>query len=89
MYLGCLSQVATLVAAIASGLGYFSFWWALIPAFLAGSFQISNGPGFDIVMNANRNGRLDVFPRLLFFNILPWLTLAGIAYWITTMINSN
>jgi len=89
MSLGCFAQVATLATAILAGLGHFSFWWTLIPAFLAGSFQVSNGPGFDIVMTANRDGRLSVFPRLLFFNVLPWLALAGIVYWITARINSN
>jgi hypothetical protein len=80
---GCLSQVAVLASAIAAALGYFSFWWVAIPVFLAGSFQISNGPGFDVVMDANRQGRFGVFPMMLVGNILPWLAVAGVAYWIT------
>ena len=81
MQLGCLSQLATLGAAIAAGLGSFSFWWVLIPAFLAGSLQLSNGPGFATVERANKAGRLSVFPMLLLANILPWLAVAGVAYW--------
>jgi hypothetical protein len=79
-----LSQVAVLAAAIAAELGCFSFWWTVIPAFFAGSFQISNGPGFDLVLTANRDGRFSVFPIMLMTNILPWLAVAGIAYWITS-----
>ena len=85
MKLGCLSQVATLATAIAAGLGHFSFWWTLIPAFLAGTFQLSNGPGYDLVLEANKQGRLSVFPMMLASNIVPWLGVAGLAYWITSL----
>ena len=83
MNLGCLSQIAVIATAILAGLGYFSFWWVAVPAFLAGSFQISNGPWYDLVMTANRDGRFNVFPIMLIVNILPWIIVAGIAYWIT------
>ena len=87
--LGCLSQIFVLVTAIFSGLGYFSFWWAVIPSFFAGVFQISNGPGFDLALTANREGRVSVFPIMLLANFLPWLGVAGAAYWITATIASN
>lgn len=83
MKLGCLAQVAVLAVAIMTAVFGYSFWWALIPAFAAGSLQISNGPDFDIVERANREGRLGVFPFLLLTNILPWLAVAGVAFWIT------
>lgn len=89
MKLGCFSQIATLTTAIAVGLGYFSFWWMLIPAFLTGSLSISNGPGFDIVMRANQEGRLSVFPMMIVAHILPWLALSGVIYWVTTALSSN
>lgn len=87
MSLGCLSQFAVIATAIAAGLGYFSFWWALIPAFFAGSFQISNGPGFGVVLKANEEGRVGVFPMMLMTNILAWLAAAGAIYWITSTLN--
>jgi hypothetical protein len=83
MKLGCLAQVAVLAVAITTAASGYSFWWSLIPAFAAGSLQISNGPGFDLVQNANRDGRLAVFPMLLAANILPWVAVAGVAFWIT------
>jgi hypothetical protein len=85
---GCFSQVAVLFTAMAAGAGYFSFWWALIPAFFAGSLAVSNGPGFDIVMSANREGRLGVFPRVLALSFLPWLIVAGAVYWVTALISN-
>jgi hypothetical protein len=83
MKLGCLAQIAVIAVAIMTAVFDYSFWWDLIPAFAAGSLQISNGPGFDIVERANREGRLGVFPFLLLTNILPWLAVAGVVYWIT------
>lgn len=86
MKLGCLSQIAVVAVAIAAGVYSLSFWWTLIPAFLAGSFQLSNGPGYDLVIRANREGRLGTFPMLLLVNITPWVLIAGIVFWITTRI---
>ena len=83
MLFGCLSQIATLAMAIAAGLGQFSFWWVLIPAFLAGSFQISNGPLYDRVIAANNEGRLWFFPAMLAANVLPWLGIGAVAFWAT------
>lgn len=87
MLFGCIFQIAMLATAILAGLGNFSFWWTLIPAFFAASLSISNGPGFDLVIHANQEGRLAVLPRLLIFNILPWLALAGAAYGITSALS--
>ena len=87
MRLGCLSQIATLATGIAAGFGYLSFWWTLVPAFLAGAFAVSNGPGYETVMRANEEGRLGVFPTVLAISILPWLALAGIAYWTIIALN--
>jgi hypothetical protein len=38
--LGCIFTVVAIATAIAAGLGNFSFWWALIPAFIAGGFYL-------------------------------------------------
>jgi hypothetical protein len=45
---------------------------------VAGSLHISSGPGFDIVMSANRAERLGIFPRMLFFHVLLYI-MAGLA----------
>lgn len=87
MKLGCLSQIVTLATAIAAGLGFYSFWWVLIPAFLAGSFQISNGPLFDRVIEANREGNLTFFPTMLALNVVPWIGIGGAVFWVTRVLN--
>jgi hypothetical protein len=87
--LGCLFQFATLGTAIAAGLGYFSFWWALIPAFIAGSFSLSNGPHYKRVIEANQAGRTGFSPLMLAASILPLAALAGVAFWITSALFSN
>ena len=87
MKLGCLAQIAVLGIAISAAVYGYSFWWTLIPAFFAGSLQLSNGPGFDRVINANREGRLSVFPTLLLANVLPWVAVAGAAFWLTTYVS--
>jgi len=74
--------IATVATAIASGLGYFAFWWVLLPAFLAGALSLANGPGYGLVIDANRQGRLGVFPWLLAVNTLPWLLVAGVVFWV-------
>jgi hypothetical protein len=84
--LGCIFTVVAIATAIAAGLGNFSFWWALIPAFIAGGFSLSNSPGYDIVIQANREGRLGVFPKMLSVHFLAQIALSGAAYWITTAI---
>ncbi|KLE32609.1 hypothetical protein AAW01_00635 [Aurantiacibacter gangjinensis] len=86
--LGCLTQLATIAAAIAAGLGYFSFWWVLIPAFFAGSFGVSNGPHYSRVIEANARGDLVTFPLTLATYIASTLVVAGIAYWITVAVAS-
>ncbi|MFN4095224.1 MAG: hypothetical protein ACK4GG_00450 [Sphingomonas sp.] len=81
--LGCISMVAVIAAAVAAGLGQFSFWWVAIPAFVAGAFSISNGPGYSLVMRANAEGRLSVFPLMLATHTLGHLALAGAAFGLT------
>jgi hypothetical protein len=84
--LGCLSTLALVAAAIGAGLGHYSFWWTLLPGFLAGSLSLSNGPAYSTIVRANEEGRLGVFPVALAFSIAVHLALAGAAYWITTAI---
>ncbi|MBB6469266.1 hypothetical protein HNQ96_005155 [Aminobacter lissarensis] len=77
-----MAIIATVASAIASGLGYFSYWWVLLPAFLAGALSLANGPGYGLVIDANRRGRLGVFPWLLAVNTVPWLLVAGAVFWV-------
>jgi hypothetical protein len=80
---GCLSQIAVVGTAIAAGLDKLSFWWVLIPVFLAASLQLSNGPGFDTIIRANQEGRLGYFPTVLGVQCVVWLAVAGAIYWVT------
>ena len=86
MLFGRISQISVLIIAIFAGLDYFSFWWTLIPVFLAGSLSLSNGPGYERVRQANEEGRIGVFPAMLASHILPWLIVGAIVYWITSWI---
>jgi hypothetical protein len=87
--LSIFARIAVVATAISAGLGYFSFWWILLPAFLAGSLSLANGPGYDLAISANRQGRLGVFPRLLAVSTLPWLIVAGVFFWISAALISN
>lgn len=81
MGLGCLFQIAVAAVAAAAGMGYCSFWWTLIPLFVAASLSVSNGPGFDLVMRANQEGRLGTLPMLIMAHMLPLAAIAGVIYW--------
>lgn len=83
--LGYFSKFVMIGVAVAAGMGAFSFWWALIPVFLAGSLALSNGPHYEIVMRANERGSLTIFPLMLVIYCAGQLALAGIAYWIGTL----
>ena len=83
---GYLSQVFVVAGAVMAGLGYFSFWWVAVLSFLAASLQIVNGPRLDFVTDANRRGEFGVFPMILIGTILPWLAVAGVVYWITSIL---
>lgn len=81
MKLGCLSSLALIAVASAAGVGYLSFWWALIPAFLAGSSALTNEPYYSNILQANEEGRLIVFPTMLALSIAPYAGLAVVIYW--------
>lgn len=82
MRLGSLATLTTFGMAIAAGLSVFSFWWTLIPAFISGSLAVANGPGYDIVMQANREGRLSVMPRMIGVAMGARLATGGALYWV-------
>jgi hypothetical protein len=82
--LGCLSTLALLATAVAAGLGKLSFWWVLLPAFVAGSFALSNGPHHSSIIEANRRGQLAVFPTMLTISVLSHVALAGVVFWIAS-----
>lgn len=81
-----LAILGVISTAIAAGLGYISIWWVLIPAFAAGSLSLSGGPGFEIVMQANREGRTSVMPIMLATRTAIYFVLAGTAYGITHLL---
>lgn len=78
-----ISVLAWIAVAILAGLGKFSFWWVLIPAFFAGAFGLSNGPHYSTVVEANRRGNAWLFPMQLAIYTGGNIFGAGIAYWIT------
>jgi hypothetical protein len=75
--------IAGFIAAILAGVGQFSFWWVLIPAFFAGSFTIANAPNsYYLILQANEEGRLGFFPAVLGCSMLIWLVPAAGVFWI-------
>lgn len=87
MVFGCISTLALVATAIAAGLGYFSFWWILIPAFFSGSFSLSNGPHYNQIIEANRQGRLGFFPVMLILSVGFSVAAAGAVYWLTGVLS--
>ena len=83
---GCLTFAISLAAAVAAGLGYFSFWWTLIPAFFAGSLALSNGPYYSAVIAANERGNLWLFPVQLIIHVGGVLIGCGVAFGLTQWI---
>ena len=75
--------MAVVAVAVAAGLSKLSFWWVLIPVFLAASFVLSNGPWYDRIVQANQEGRLTVFPMALATQAVIQLVLAAIVFGIT------
>ena len=85
MILEIISYFALFATAIASGLGYISFWWVLLPAFGVVSFGISNGPTFHLVMEANREGRLGYLPKKIALLMVPLTLSAALVWWIASL----
>ena len=81
--LSSIATVAWFSLAVGAGVWDWSFWWVAIASFVAGSLHLSSGPGFDIVMSANRDGRLGVLPRMLFFHVFPYLLIGAVIFWLS------
>lgn len=81
MLLETIAIIATLALGAASGAWGWSFWWAVGAAFLAASFHITNGPTYDRVMTANREGRFHVMPLMIGVGMVPLLLVSGCARW--------
>lgn len=80
-----LSFLALIGTAIASGYSGIAWQWMLIPAFLCASTSVANGPAYDMVMKANREGRRSVFPITLGCQILVLLPVAFLVRWIASL----
>lgn len=84
--LGALSKLAVIAVAVAAGLSKLSFWWVLIPVFLAASFALANGPWYDRIVQANQEGRLTVFPVALGTQAVVQLALAAVVFGVTRVV---
>lgn len=78
-------SLAVFAVAILSGLDRLSFWWVLIPAFIAASFGASNRY-FDTIQRANKAGHLSVMPTLIGAQWLGYVVTGGIVYGLTRLI---
>lgn len=83
---GCLFIVVSIGAAMAAGLGVMSFWWTLIPTFIAASLAVSNNDAqFARVVEANEQGRLHVMPLYIGSAWATMLVISGVAYGIAML----
>ena len=80
-----IATLAVYAVAVLAGLEKFSFWWVLIPVFMAASFMVSNRY-YDTVRRANEAGHLSVMPTLIGATGFGYLVTAGIVYWITRLV---
>jgi hypothetical protein len=80
-----ISFIALIGVAIASGYGGISWWWMLIPAFLAAVGNIASGPSYERVIAANQEGRLSVFPITLAIYMVCALPVAFLVRWIASL----
>lgn len=83
-----ISVLAWIAVAVLAGLGKFSFWWFLIPTFLAGAFGLANGPHYAGVIEANRRGNLWLFPTQLIIHWFGNILLAKLVFLLTRWIAS-
>lgn len=83
-----LQGVATLAVyalAILAGLDRLSFWWVLIPSFVAASLMVSNRY-YETVRRANEAGDLSVMPRLIGATGFGYFVTAAIVFGLTRLI---
>ena len=82
MQLETISKLTLVAVAIAAGLGYFSFWWTIIPAFLGGSFTLANSNQYNRIVEANMQGNVTYFPKMLAIQFAGLMIPAAICFWI-------
>lgn len=81
------SRLVLTVVALAAALNYFSFWWIGAAAFFAAAVALSSGPTYGIIITANREGRLGVFPALLAVRMVPYLVFGAFVFWIARLLS--
>jgi hypothetical protein len=85
MALQGIATLAVYAFAVLAGLGRLSFWWVLIPTFVAASLMVSNRY-YETVRRANEAGHLSVMPKLIGATGLGYLVTAGIVYGLTRLV---
>lgn len=81
--LGVLAFLGLIAAAIGSGLAGWSAWWLVVLAFVGAALNIvNNSASYNLVMAANRQGRLSVLPFFIVSRMAILLALAFAVRWI-------
>lgn len=85
--LGGIADIA--VAVISFGIAHYHWkvWWLVIALLFAASLSVTNGPSYQKVIIANRQGRLGVFPHLIFWHAVSRLPMIGIIYGIGKLLS--
>lgn len=85
--LGLLAILASIGTAIAAGLGYFSFWWTLIPSVIAALIALKKSPEqYARSMEATRNGQWHVLPLIIGSSTGMLLIICAVIYWIVRLL---
>lgn len=85
--LGLLAILASIGTAIAAGLGYFSFWWTLIPSVIAALIALKKSPEqYARSMEATRNGQWHVLPLIIGSSTGMLLIICAVIYWIARLL---
>ena len=79
--------IIMMATSIWSGWTHNSFWWVLIPGFIAGSFSLANSRHYESVVQANLRGVLWYFPTMLAIHTAGKLVFAGLAYGVTVWLS--
>lgn len=86
--LGLLAMIASLGTAIAAGLGYFSFWWTVLPSVIAAFIALRKSPEhYARSMEATRNGQWHVLPLILGSSTAVMLILCAVVFWIARLLS--
>ena len=86
MRFGCLITLVAAGSSFASGYAQWPIVWAILAALLAGALFMGNGPSYELVERANREGRLSVLPMMWALNSLGPLVVSTVFWFVGRLV---